>query len=351
MRVFPLRGIAVAALAAGAWTGPAMPLGAQEPPAPRVVVPVPPAHGWLGISLTVTNAGETGDERILVTDVWGESPAEAAGLRTGDRILRVNGVAVSAEQFRSMTQRLAPGDPMALRVVRDGREMDLTVVAGARPGREVLVPQRLQAELDLVRGRLERILEGTHVQVVRDGPDGGTDRVGLMAPTIVVERMDGDSITTRVFLGGDSVASTIDVRGIREEGGFRLEASAPGQERNRSFSIRVRTDSVDAAAMEAVVRPLAPFLAGMTRVAGAEMREMSPGLAGYFGVESGLLVTSVVDGTPAAVAGLRGGDVIVAAGGTAVTSIQQLRSALGGGGSGTVLEVVRKGERMEMRIR
>lgn len=351
MNLLSLRGCAATALAAAALTP--LALGAQEPPvASRVVVSAPQAPGWLGISLTVYTHSQESEDRVMITDVWDGSPAQEAGLQVGDRIRRVNGVSVSAKQFRSMTQRLEPGDPMALQVERNGELIDLTVVAGTRPGADVLVPRRLQTELDAVRGRLERILEETRVEVqVRE--EGQSMAVGLAAPTIVVERVAGDSIITRVFLGGDSVASTIDVRGIPEPGGYRFEAFAPGDSTARPFSVRIRTDSVasDQVQVESTGRPLAPFLAGMSRVAGAELREMSPGLAAYFEVDGGLLVTSVVEGTPAAAAGLQGGDVVVAADGTPVSTVRGLRQALGRSGPDTTLQVVRKGEPMEVRIR
>lgn len=350
MKLISLRGCAATAVALAALSPGA--LRAQEPPEPsRVMVPAPEqGPGWLGISLTVYAHAQEGEDRVMITEVWDGSPAQEAGLQAGDRIRRVNGVSVSPQQFRSMTQRLAPGDPMALQVERDGQLIDLTVVAGSRPGADVLVPRRLQTELDAVRGRLERILEDARVEVRTRG-DGETRAVGLAAPTIVVERVAGDSIITRVFLGGDSVASTIDVRGIPEPGGYRFEAVAPGDSAAPPLSVRIRTDSVAGDQLEATVRPLAPFLAGMNRVAGAELREMSPGLASYFEVEGGLLVTSVVEGTPAAAAGLRGGDVVVAADGAPVVTVRDLRRALGRSGSDTTLQVVRKGESLELRIR
>ena len=52
-------------------------------------------------------------------------------------------------------------------------------------------------------------------------------------------------------------------------------------------------------------------------LAGARVQRFSA-LKEYFGVDSGILVLSVVSATPAARAGLRDGDVIVRAGGKTV---------------------------------
>ena len=99
------------------------------------------------------------------------------------------------------------------------------------------------------------------------------------------------------------------------------------------------------------VTPLAPFVLGMNRVAGAEFRPLNPQLAGYFGVGEGLLVTSVAEATPAAMAGLRPGDVIVEAGSMSLTTIDDLRRALTSRRDGAVLQVIRRGERMELTLR
>jgi C-terminal processing protease CtpA/Prc len=62
-------------------------------------------------------------------------------------------------------------------------------------------------------------------------------------------------------------------------------------------------------------------------VAGAHVQQFAA-LKEYFGVDSGLLVLSVIPGTPAAAAGLRDGDVITSADGRKVTSPMQLSEAI-----------------------
>ncbi|HSG50068.1 MAG TPA: PDZ domain-containing protein [Longimicrobiales bacterium] len=369
-------------------------VGAQDAPRSRASVETPPRPaGWMGVSVTITRTAEDPVERVVITDVWQDSPAQAAGLRAGDRVVGVNGMEVSAERFRSLTQRLQPGDPMALEVVRDGRSLSVTVVAAERPGAEVLVPQRLQEELNMVRGRLVRILEDTRVEMAPEAVDH-VARLRMVAPTIVVERMGADSIITRVILDGDSVVSTVHLRSVDGMGSYAFRTDRGAEGARVPFTVWVKADSVTIPEVEvralaeavsrvevrapraedpparfpqvrvplarglaggveedAPVRPLAPFLAGMNRVAGAEMRPLNPGLAGYFGVERGVLVTSVAEETPAAMGGLMAGDVVVAANGAPVVSVQELREALGRSGPVTALTVVRKGRRLELHLR
>jgi S1-C subfamily serine protease len=97
--------------------------------------------------------------------------------------------------------------------------------------------------------------------------------------------------------------------------------------------------------------PLAYIVTGQSFVAGAQLQTLNPDLASYFKVEEGVLVTEILEDTPAAQAGLRSGDVIVRVGGEAVTSVDDLRFGIGYFERPLRLRVVRKGESVEIVIR
>ncbi|WP_419948295.1 PDZ domain-containing protein [Candidatus Palauibacter sp.] len=61
---------------------------------------------------------------------------------------------------------------------------------------------------------------------------------------------------------------------------------------------------------------------------GVNVRSLGDQLADYFGVEDGVLVTSVAEDTPASAAGLRAGDVIVGIGDEDIDSQGDLTRAL-----------------------
>jgi len=91
---------------------------------------------------------------------------------------------------------------------------------------------------------------------------------------------------------------------------------------------------------------LRTLLSSDLRLAGAEFRELTPDLAEYFdGAEQGLLVLRVIPETPAARIGLKGGDVVVEAGGTRCKDMSTLREAIAGADPGTGVQVkwLRKG--------
>jgi Do/DeqQ family serine protease len=67
----------------------------------------------------------------LVNDVQADGPAAAAGIRRGDVILAVNGVAVaSSNDLRNQVSSLAPGSSADVSLIRDGRKQSLTVKLG-----------------------------------------------------------------------------------------------------------------------------------------------------------------------------------------------------------------------------
>jgi membrane-associated protease RseP (regulator of RpoE activity) len=98
-------------------------------------------------------------------------------------------------------------------------------------------------------------------------------------------------------------------------------------------------------------RPLNHIIVGQNFVAGAQLTPLNSTLAEYFQVDEGVLVTEVLDGTPAFEAGLVAGDVIVRVGGEEVTSLSDLRFGIGYFDRPLKLRVIRKGDAMEIVIR
>ncbi|HEU4565710.1 MAG TPA: PDZ domain-containing protein [Gemmatimonadaceae bacterium] len=91
---------------------------------------------------------------------------------------------------------------------------------------------------------------------------------------------------------------------------------------------------------------------GVSALAGAQVMRVSGGMGPYLGTESGVLVLNVGPATPAARAGLRPGDVIVAAGGEEIESPSELRDAIAGaGGSAKLrLDVLRNKEKLRLTM-
>jgi serine protease Do len=86
---------------------------------------------------------------------------------------------------------------------------------------------------------------------------------------------------------------------------------------------------------------------------GLTYQELTDQLAAYFKVEGGLLVTSVNEGSPAALAGIKAGDVIVRLNEREVRSSDDLRGELDRAGAGEEVTVglQREGRRLEVKAK
>jgi predicted metalloprotease with PDZ domain len=98
-------------------------------------------------------------------------------------------------------------------------------------------------------------------------------------------------------------------------------------------------------------RPLTPYLLGSNRVAGAQVIDVQPELGAYFGVERGVLVVEVSPGTPAAIAGMRPGDVITRLDRFSVTTVDELRSGVAQAGDTLPVTLVRQGSSLQVLLR
>jgi serine protease Do len=87
---------------------------------------------------------------------------------------------------------------------------------------------------------------------------------------------------------------------------------------------------------------------------GVRVQELTPALAEYLGMPgpTGVIVSFVEAGSPAAEAGMRRGDVILAVNGTIVEHIDNARSALFGAqvGDRLTLKILREGEQRELSM-
>jgi serine protease Do len=99
-------------------------------------------HGWLGVlsaPLPEKMAREHGLEKttgVLMVEVLPGSPAQKAGLRNYDIVMKWNDIPVHSPADLTHAALLSsPGSEVQLKVIRDGKPIDLEVVVGRRPVR------------------------------------------------------------------------------------------------------------------------------------------------------------------------------------------------------------------------
>jgi serine protease DegQ len=97
-------------------------------------------RGWIGAGVQelTPELGETfklgSAKGVLVTEVIRNSPAEKAGMRTGDILVAIDGKAISDwSTMLETVSNLPPGKTVVTKLLRDGVDMSLKVSIGKRP--------------------------------------------------------------------------------------------------------------------------------------------------------------------------------------------------------------------------
>lgn len=297
---------------------------AQDSPARRGAPP-----GWVGFWYQgLPGAGDP--PLVVVHRVQPGSPAERAGLGAGDTLVAVDGVSPTAAVFRSMGRDLRVGDRVRLTLRREGTLRHVDVTAAARPR---ALADRLETVTDSAHRVLLADVDSLRARVLRSPPRAGAPRAAAAPPAPGRPRIAAPGVLPP--------EPALPAEGLRQP--FHAFVLSAGDS--------LRRDRDAAAAPAPGFRPLAPYLAGRDRVAGARLTRINDGLAGYFGTERGLLVVEVPHGTPAHEAGLRPGDVLLEVAGTAVSGMDDLRAALARAPVRPVpLEVLRRGRAFELRL-
>jgi S1-C subfamily serine protease len=109
----------------------AIPIDTAVASASHIVKGEPIRTGYLGVSLNTPSLGRAG---ALVDDVAPGSPAERAGLKVGDLIVKVGDRPIqSSDDLVAEVRLLAPGQNAVLQVLRDGKQQTVSVTLGQRP--------------------------------------------------------------------------------------------------------------------------------------------------------------------------------------------------------------------------
>ncbi|MDE2477517.1 MAG: trypsin-like peptidase domain-containing protein [Betaproteobacteria bacterium] len=100
-------------------------------------------RGWIGVEVRGLEPaqarrlglpGGRGAQGVLVAEVLAGGPAQRAGLRAGDVLLRLDGRAVDdADQLLDRVAALTPGGEASLEVLRAGKRRSLQLKVGLRP--------------------------------------------------------------------------------------------------------------------------------------------------------------------------------------------------------------------------
>jgi serine protease Do len=98
------------------------------------------ARGWLGVAMQpltpelAEKLGIEGAKGVLISGVVRGSPAEEAGLKPGDVIIRWNGKPLTdPAELGKAAAWMKIGEDAKITILRDGKEQTVTVQIGERP--------------------------------------------------------------------------------------------------------------------------------------------------------------------------------------------------------------------------
>jgi serine protease Do len=98
------------------------------------------SRGWLGVTIdnipeeASSTLGLKSQEGAIVSEVHEDTPAQKAGVQTGDVIVAVNGKPIKdRDDLVKTIAATDPGRPVSLKVVREKKEVTIFVTLGERP--------------------------------------------------------------------------------------------------------------------------------------------------------------------------------------------------------------------------
>jgi C-terminal processing protease CtpA/Prc len=298
-------------------------------------------QGYMGITFSATmraDAAAGGEvfrfaENPTVETVEPGSPAETAGVQKGDEIIMIDGRAVVGRDI-AFNQLLRPGTRLPLRVRRDGDTRDVSLMIKQRP-------PSLDNGCPFLDARIMAAF-GEPITINQMPISGAIVRAPL--PPTATTIAPGARI--RVLQPGDApvaVAAT-----PVPPGTVVVQTPSP-----MVPNVTIATPaSPDAPPAQRSLFVFSGASSAPMNIAGATLVRMNPDLRETFGVKSGVLVLDVARGSSASSSGLKGGDIIVSVGRTAVTSPLSIQRAIeSADGSELALRIIRKKQEQSLTLK
>lgn len=214
-------------------------------------------------------------------------------------------------------------------------------------------------EITSERARALNLKDEHGVEITTVEPDSPADKAGLKPGDVVLEyngqRVEGTAQFVR-FVRETPPGRTVRLTVFRN-GSTQTVSATIAERRGRAFRFRtpgaeeefdIRIPRIEA--LPDVPRVTMSWRTGLLGIEGEPLRDSQ--LGDFFGVRDGVLVRSVLKGTPAEKAGLKAGDVIVRVDDRKVSEPRDITSALRAArdASKTTLPVVVVRERKEMTL-
>ncbi|MBC8038026.1 MAG: Do family serine endopeptidase [Rhizobiales bacterium] len=174
-------------------------------------------RGWLGVQIQPVTSeiaeslGLATSKGAIVSDVTDDSPALAAGLKTGDTILKVDGKDIAdARDLAKRVARIKPNSPVPVTIVRDGKTMDVAVTIGTMPEGQRMASAGGNSGGSVLKGlgiQVAPAADGEGVTVTGVEPNSRAAEYGLKQGDVILE------------VAGKEVRGTTDIRDALKSNG------------------------------------------------------------------------------------------------------------------------------------
>jgi serine protease Do len=167
------------------------------------------SRGYLGVQIQpltkelAEGFGLSTEKGALVAGAQDGTPAEKAGLKSGDVITAVDGEAIAnARELTRKIGALKPGAKAEITYLRDGKERTATVALASQPGEKEAkaAPSRSDDGLPKLGLEFAPAREGEGVAVAAVDPDGPAAQKGVKEGDVILE------------VGGQAVSKPADVK-------------------------------------------------------------------------------------------------------------------------------------------
>lgn len=155
-------------------------------------------RGWLGVVLQemddklAKTFGIDKSEGALVSDVIKGDPADKAGLKAGDIILEIDGKKLeNHKELINIIGAKSPGETVVLKILRDGKKIDIKVKLGERKGTVKVGESKIREDLpisveNLTESEMKQLNINVGVKVIDVDSTSNAYEAGLRKGDIIV---------------------------------------------------------------------------------------------------------------------------------------------------------------------
>lgn len=233
---------------------------------------------FLGIGLSAADNG------VKVDQIQTGSPADTAGVKVGDIITAIDTKSVTADTIRGVIAEHKVGDVVTLNLMRGTTAMDIKVTLAERPTEstaESSSPAAPSTNRPMLGVQLEDTANGPVIRAVAAGSPA--EKAGLKVNDVLTKI--GDTTIK------DAAAASAAIQAMKVRNYLTIEVTRDGK--------TVTVNATLAAAPPSVTEPPTPPVATRPML-GVELQN----------TDKGVVIQSVVAGSPAETAGLKVGDVL-----------------------------------------